>query len=88
MTEREGDRVTLGITWPTKVQYSTIRADLAHTFAPGEDRDAAIDRMADDLASIVEREMNRILEKLRPERAPAPVPANVPIPRPPSDRRY
>jgi len=94
MSEREGDRITLGFTWPTRVQYSTIRVEMAHTFAPNEDRDAAIDRMADDLARIVDREMDRILAILKPERpALGPSQPRTPTigpaqPSTPNDRRY
>ena len=66
--EREGDRITLGATWPTPIPYSSFRVDVAHTFAPGEDRDAAIDRITDDLTHIIEREVARLLAALAPEK--------------------
>jgi len=69
MNEHEADRIKIGLTWPTPVPYSSIRVEIAHSFYPGEKREESADWLIDKLLALIEREEQRVLLRLAPEKA-------------------
>ena len=60
MNGYDPDLIEIELTYPTRVNYSTIRVRAATRRYETETLAAAADRLTDELAMIVRREINRL----------------------------